>query len=55
MLVHAFVTAFGTLPEPAVFPVFDRFDKELADFVGSGFRVAVLAHYYLPKFLWNGY
>ena len=44
MLVHALVAAVGTGPEPAVFTVFDGVDKELADFVGGGLGVTVLAH-----------
>ena len=53
MLVHAFVAAFGTLPEPTVFTVFDGFDEEFADFIGGGFGVAVFAHDDLSEFFWS--
>lgn len=43
MLVHAFVAAIGTTPEPAVFSVFNRIDEIFANFVGCSFRVAVFA------------
>ena len=44
MLVHAFVAAVGTGPEPAVFALFDSGDEKFADFVGGGFGVAVFGH-----------
>ena len=43
MFIHALVAAVRTCPEPAVLAVLHCFDEELADFVGCGFRVAVLA------------
>ena len=52
MLVHAFVAAVGTGPEPAVFAVFHRVDEELAYFVRCRFRVAVFAHDDLAEFGW---
>lgn len=51
MPVHALIATVRTRPEPAVFPVLDRFDEEFADFVGSGFGVAVFTQDYLSQFL----
>ena len=48
MLVHAFVATVRTCPEPAIFAIFYSLYEEFADFVGCGFRVAVLAHDDLP-------
>lgn len=42
MLIHAFIAAIGTGPEPAVFAVFNRLLKMIAYFVRGGFGVAVL-------------
>ena len=50
MLVHALIAAVRTRPEPAVLTVLDGFDEELADFVGGGFGVAVLAQDDLVEF-----
>lgn len=43
VLVHAFVAAVGTGPEPAVLALFDCVDEVFAYFVCGGFGVAVLA------------
>ena len=43
MLIHAFIAAVRACPKPAVLAMLNCFDEELADFVGGGFRVAVLA------------
>ena len=53
MLVHAFVASVRTRPEPAVFPVFDGFDKVFADFVGCRFGVAVFAEDDLAEFFYT--
>lgn len=51
MLVHAFVAAVRTGPEPAVFAILDCFDEEFAHFVRCCFRVAVFAQNHLPQLL----
>ena len=43
MLIHAFIAAIGTRPEPTILSLFDRVDEVFADFVGGCFGVAVLA------------
>ena len=48
MLIHAFIAAVGTRPEPAVFTLFDGVDEIFADFVGGGFRIPVFAEHDLP-------
>lgn len=44
MLVHALVTTVGTSPEPTILLVLDRLDEVLANLVGGGTGVSVLAH-----------
>lgn len=51
MLVHALVAAVRAHPKPAVLAILYSIDEELADFVGCGFRVSVLAEDDLPQFL----
>ena len=48
MFVFAIIATIRTCPKPAVFAVFDCFYEIFADFVGGGFRVAVLAQDDLP-------
>lgn len=44
MAVHALVTSIRTGPEPTVLALLDSLDEELANLVGGGLGVAVLAH-----------
>ena len=48
MLVHAFIAAVRTCPEPAVFTFFDGVDEVFADLVGGGFGISVFAKDDLP-------
>ena len=48
MLVHAFIAAVGTCPEPAIFTFFDGVDEVFADFVGGGFGISMFAEDDLP-------
>lgn len=45
MLVHALITSIRASPEPAILLVLDRLDKVLADLIGGGTRITVLAEH----------
>ena len=51
MLVHALVTSIWTNPEPSILAILDGLDKVLADLVGGGALVALLAQDDAPQLL----
>lgn len=42
MLIHAFVSAIWTNPEPTILAIFDGLDKEFANLVRGGLLIALL-------------
>lgn len=51
MLVHALITSIRTDPEPAILLVLDSLDEVLANLIGSGSRIALLAKHNLAQLL----